>query len=86
MTLLYSGQECTLGTLTMLDLELGTVDSAFLWAIAHKSQHPITLPLQAQSWALPTRGKDTSLALLKAPRPAPGPYSTRYKDSPTLRP
>lgn len=61
MTLLYSGQECTLGTLTTLDLELGTVDSALLWAIAHKSQHLITLPLQAQSWALPTRGRTQAL-------------------------
>lgn len=38
----------------MLDLELDTVDSALLRAISQESQHPITLPLQAQSWPLPT--------------------------------
>lgn len=70
MTLLYPGQGNHVGhqtrsetsrdiwpysgTLTMLDLELDTVDSALLRAISQESQHPITLPLQAQSWALPT--------------------------------
>lgn len=38
----------------MLDLELDNVDSAILRAISQESQHPVTLPLQAQSWALST--------------------------------
>lgn len=41
------------GTLTTLDLELGTVDSALLWAISHESRPLVTLPMQARSWALP---------------------------------
>lgn len=51
---LLISHSCTLGTLTMLDLELDNVDSALLQAISQESQHPVTLPLQAQSWALPT--------------------------------